>query len=214
MPSTPTTSSVISSTSIRNEPLQCIRDQRAAYTRPPMTSQTFYVALATTVPHFSHHAKALEARMYKNAASLPLPLEIVPDKEIYEAFFPDGAEPDRRTPLGAAFLWWSALLRRNEYRTALAELSYNPPDWSDYAAAEAELAGWALAQNVIPSEDDEIAHLKFIPSPEWSSRAFAAAPLPNVQVLTVTLCHDGLWRVWGLSRNLIPTVQRVRYGED
>ncbi len=38
---------------------------------------------------------------------------------------------------------------------------------------------------------------------------FAEAALDDVQVLTLLNCPDGWWRVWGISRNYIPSAKRV-----
>lgn len=75
-------------------------------------------------------------------------------------------------------------------------------------------------QKVIECADapDKIAYVKFMPESagESSLRAFAEVELSDVQILT--LVHgdadaDG-WKVWGLSRNYIPSARRVTEGVE
>jgi len=144
----------------------------------------------------------------------PLPLVIAPDDETHAAFFGDG-EATPETPIGAAFLWWSALLNLDEFRTALERLSYNPADW-DYPTTQAHLSGWALASGLIERDEPhpQIAAAKFIRDTGWSMQAFDDAPLDEVVVLTVVLCPDGWWRVWGMSKNHVPSNNRVLHGTE
>ena len=101
-----------------------------------------------------------------HGADLPLPLEIRPDHEVMAAVFPDG-DPTPLTPLGAAFLWWTALLGRDEgdaYRVALEKPSANRADWHGYGSTAERLDGCPLAKNLIESDDrpGEVAYAKLI----------------------------------------------------
>lgn len=95
--------------------------------------------------------------------SLPAALEIVDADSAWAAFFPDG-NPTPETPLGAAFLWWKALLERDIYQTALEDLSVNPADWEGYEDTANRLEGWALMQRIYPAEgaEDELAYARFM----------------------------------------------------
>lgn len=189
--------------------LTCLREQRTAYTRPRLTSADFYRTLRITVPEFARLAEALDHR--EALALTPvLPVETVNDEAAQEAFFPDG-DPDRATPRGAAFLWWTALLGLPEYRTALEELSYDPAVWGDYSDTVDLLDGWAMMQNVISSTDapDRLAYVRFMPSTGQSMRAFDDVPLGEVKILTIALCADSWWRVWGISSNYQPPARDV-----
>lgn len=200
--------------------VRCLIEQREAYTRPGMSIPQFYRTLRRVVPEFADQAEDLEGRhpfaaRRQRAEDLlhPLPLEIVSDEEAREAFF-DGAEPDRTTPLGAAFLWWTALQNLNEFRVAIENLSYSPADWGDYTSVAAELDGWLMMQNVRYCEDapDQIAYVKFMPDSGWSMRAFDEAPLGQAQILTLVATPDGCWYVWGVSKNYFPSANRVIHG--
>lgn len=188
--------------------VKCLAEQRAAYTRPALSFNEFYRSLKVTVPAFADEAAAAEAARFDPES--PLPLEIVPGDDAMRAFFPDG-EPTPEAPLGAAFLWWKALLDIDRYEAALENLSANPDDWGDYRAIFAMLNGWAMMQYVDYCADapDLIAYVKFMPDPGHAMRAFGPAPLPHVKVLTLVQCRDGLWRAWGLSENHYPTAERV-----
>lgn len=131
------------------------------------------------------------------------------------AFFPDG-NPTPATPLGAAFLWWQALLNLDDYTSVLESLSSNPQDWGDYRAVVDTLQGWSIMQYVETCKDapDSIAYIKYMPDSGHPMRAFGTVPLDRVLVLTVEKCPDGFWRVWGLSENYFPSAARVLYGTE
>lgn len=190
--------------------LGVLADQRTAYTRPELSIEEFYRTLAVTVPGFAAAAAAAAVAAY--GQDTPLPLEIVDSDLAAAAFFPDGP-PTPTTPRGAAFLWWSALLHRDEpgEDEVLRYLSYNPRDWGDFTSIAAQLQGWAMMQYVEPcaGSPDNIAYAKFIPDPGHSMRSFADAPLPDVQILTVVKQPNGLWQAWGLSHNYYPPATQV-----
>lgn len=191
--------------------LQVLAEQRACYTRPELSFEEFYRTLAVTVPAFAAAAAAAATAAF--GADTPLPLEIVAPGVAAAAFFPTG-DPTPNTPRGAAFLWWSALLHRDEpgEDEMLQLLSYRPSDWGNYDSAANQLEGWAMMQYVDPCTDapEDIAYAKFIPDPGRSVRSFADVPLPEVQILTVIRRPDGLWQAWGLSNNYRPSAARVR----
>jgi hypothetical protein len=145
---------------------------------------------------------------------MPLPLEIVSDEDAANAFFPSGG-PDPTTPIGCAFLWWKALLQLDEYRTAIENLSINPDDWDGYQGAKEDLNEWALMQNIVKSPDapEKLAYAKFMQDTGWSMKAFDDAALDDYYILTMALCPDGWWRVWGLSRKYTPPASQVFTGE-
>ena len=183
-------------------------EQREAYTRPPFTFREFYVRLEQTVPHFTDLAIAAEGAAWDPNA--PMPFEIVSDAGMAQAFFPDG-EPKPTDPLGAAFMWWTALLDRAQFSTALHNLTRHPPSWGNFDSAVDLLSSSGLAQFVERCpDDDEIAYLKFVPGADHSMRAFDKALLPDAQILTMVRCSDGWWRAWGLSRNRFPGAAEVR----
>ncbi|MFN8229033.1 MAG: PIN domain-containing protein [Mycobacterium sp.] len=192
--------------------LQCLRQQRAEYTRPQFSFTEFYRSLAVTVPGFA--ALAAAADLASLPTDGPAPLEIVTAEAARQAFFPDH-DPQPYDPLGAACLWWMALLDRAELITALHSLTYHPPAWGDYAAAEDALSNSGLMQFVEPCpDDDNIAYVKFMPNAEHTMRAFAEMPLNDIHVLTMVRCPDGWWRAWGLSHNHFPSAAHVRGDAD
>ncbi|MEI6621834.1 MAG: hypothetical protein WCP28_08015, partial [Actinomycetes bacterium] len=193
--------------------ITCLHEQRRAYAKPRFSVEEFYESLSPTVPQFAVLARGFDREQDRN--QIPLPLEIVPGGEAYAAFFPDG-EPDLATPLGAGFLWWSALLHRDQFLSELESLSYDADDWGDYEWAAAELEGRALLQGVRSCDDapDEIAYLIFMPDSGHAMRAFGEAPIADAWVLTVVRAKDGFWRAWGLSNNYYPSADRIRHGTD
>lgn len=104
-------------------------EQRKSYTRPPFSVTDFYLNLRRTVPNFAAAAGTAEAAV--RDPNEPMPLEIVSAAEAAKAFFPDGP-PVPTDPLGAAYMWWSALLDRSQFLTALQNLTWRPPAWGDY----------------------------------------------------------------------------------
>lgn len=188
----------------------CMREQRAAYTRPQFSVTEYYLTLRKTVPLFADLAAATE-RKERDIDDL-LPLVMVSGEESAEAFFPSGG-PDPFTPLGAACLWWMALLDKSESIAALNNLTFHPPAWGDYEEPLAQLSGCGLMQFVVPCPDDAtIAYVKFMPNADHAMKAFGEAPLERVHILTMVLCPDGLWRAWGLSENYFPTAAEVTPG--
>lgn len=145
----------------------------------------------------------------------PLPLVITSDDAAHEGFF-GSSDPTPDTPVGAAYLWWSALLNLPEYRNAVENLSYRPADWGDYQSTAALLEGWALMSFPLERDEpaDDIAAVKFMRDTGHPMRAFGDAPLDEVMVLTLVLEADGWWRVWGLSQNHVPSNSRIRTGKD
>ena len=83
----------------------CLRQQRAAYTRPQFTFREFYLSLARTVPNFVSRAAPAENADWNPGD--PMPLEMKSADEARQAFFPEG-DPVPTNPLGAATLWWTA----------------------------------------------------------------------------------------------------------
>jgi predicted nucleic acid-binding protein len=188
--------------------IDCLRQQRSDYTRPQFTFREFYLGLRKTVPNFTDLAVAAETAAWD--PNDPMPLEIVSESEVMEAFFPKG-QPDPTDPLGAAFMWWSALLDRAQYFTALQNLTWHPPSWGDYEWASERLSGASMMQFVERCPDDDyIAYVKFPPGVGHPARVFAEAPLTNVHVLTMVRCSDGWWRAWGLHENRFPSAEEVR----
>lgn len=188
--------------------LQCLRQQRTEYSRPQFSVTEFYRTLATTVPGFA--ALAASAETASVPTDSPAPLEIVSSEAARQAFFPDH-DPDPYEPLGAACLWWMALLDKAELTNALHALTYHPPAWGDYAPAEHALSGSGLMQFVERCpDDDNIAYVKFMPNVDQNMRAFGEMPLDDVHILTMVRCPDEWWRAWGLSHNYFPSAADVR----
>lgn len=183
-------------------------EQRKSYTRQPFSVTDFYLNLRRTVPNFAAAAATAEAAA--RDPSEPMPLQIVPEEEAIHAFFPDG-QPVPTDPLGAAFLWWKALLDRAQYLTALHNLTWHPPAWGDYQWAFDRLSNAAIMQFVkrCPG-DDEISYVKFMPGVDHPMVAFGEAPLGHVYILTMIRCEDGWWRAWGLSENYFPKREEIR----
>ncbi|MDL9948563.1 PIN domain-containing protein [Gordonia sp. ABSL11-1] len=188
--------------------LQVLRDQRAAYTRPAMSFEEFHRALAETVPRFAETVAADQRALAADQLGMPLPLEATSDEEAMAAFFPDG-DPSWFTPLGAAWLWWSALLNLDEAEEAVRALTWVPDAW-DFQAVATELEDWAMMQFVDKCKDapDEIAYVKLMPSTGHSMRSFGEGALSDVMVLTVIFDGDR-WFVWGLSDNYFPSLDDV-----
>ena len=150
-----------------NRVLQVLAEQRDGYTRPELSIEEFYRTLAAVVPAFASEAAAAEVAAF--GSDTPLPVEIVTAEEAQNAFFSEGI-PSPATPRGAEYLWWAALLHKDEPANAgaLRALSVNPADWkSDFGSAATSLHGWAMMQFVEPCSDapDDIAYAKFRLSP-------------------------------------------------
>jgi predicted nucleic acid-binding protein len=189
----------------------CLAEQRAAYTRPQFSFIEFYQGLAKTVPIFADLAAAAETAHWD--PNNPLPLEIVSAADSRQAFFPE-KPPDPFTPLGAATLWWTCLLDKNQFMVALQNLTWQPAAWGDYEWAANQLDGAGMMQFVERCPDSEtITYVKFMPNVEHPMRAFGEVPLAEVHVLTMVLCPDKFWRAWGLSRNYFPTADEVNGSE-
>jgi len=182
----------------------CLRQQRAAYTRPQFSFREFYLSLARTVPNFVSRAAPAENADWNPGD--PMPLEMKSADEARQAFFPEG-DPVPTNPLGAATLWWTALLGKEnaEFDEALRNLTWHPPAWGDFGWALQWLSEAGMMQFVERCpDDDEIAYVKFMPNVDHPMRAFGQAPLDHAYVLTMVRCPDGWWRSWGLSENYFP----------
>lgn len=199
--------------------MHCLREQHVAYRKPAFTIAEFYGAFVHTVPSFAAHAMKAEVGSRRaqlppgqrqDEDQLPLPLEVWTDEEAESAFFPNG-EPDLGTPLGVAFLWWTALQDIDEYSKALRNLTYAPDAWDRFRDVSLALKGYSLAQNVHPYEEDpeRVVFVKFLPGLESSVRAFGPAEFENPQLLTLVLDPDGSWKVWGIRRDTPATYAEV-----
>jgi hypothetical protein len=179
--------------------VRCLKEQRAAYTRPQFTFLQFYASLARTVPDFASQARIAENETWN--PDDPLPLAIADPAELQMAVFPEGS-PEPTNPIGAAALWWIALLDRDQYLAELQAMTWRPPAWGDYEWAYQLLDGAGMMQFVEPCpDDDSIAYVKFMPNVDHPMQAFAEAAVPNAKVLTMVRCDDGFWRAWALSDN-------------
>ena len=189
--------------------LESLRRQRAGYTRPQFTFTEFYTTLATTVPGFAAQAAAAEQTSL-HLKYAPAPLELVSSEAAHQAFFPDHA-PDPSEALGAAFLWWSALLAKSEMTDVLHALTWHPSAWGDYEWADQLLADAGMMQFVERSpDDDDIAYVKFMPNVDHAMRAFGEMPISTARILTMVRCPDGWWRAWGLGVDRFPSAAEVR----
>ena len=189
--------------------LGCLKEHRADYTRPQFTFTEYYVGLSRTVPVFAHRAATAEHASQQSGA--PLPLEAVSHDQAMQAVFPSG-EPDAFSPLGAAYIWWSALLDKLNFLHELHVLTSYPPAWGDFEWALARLQDTGLMQFVERClDDDHIAYVKFMPNVTGAMRAFDEAPLEKLQILTMVRTHpDGFWQAWGLSEDYYPSAAEVR----
>ena len=166
------------------------------------------MTLAKTVPGFAALAAAVE--WDSRTIEGPAPLEIVSAEAAHQAFFPE-QDPEPSDPLGAAYLWWSALLAKSELTDALHALTWNPPAWGDYELADQLLGGVGIMQFVERCpDDDNIAYVKFIPDVDQPMRAFGEMPIQRARILTMVLSPDGWWRAWGLSHDHFPSAAEVR----
>jgi hypothetical protein len=142
---------------------------------------------------------------------VPLPLEAVSDDDVFEAFFP-GGEVDPRSPLGAAFVFWRALVSDPIEREVAEAVSLDPSAWGDYSGVAEGLKGWSLMQFVVenPDHPDLIRYVKLMPQVAQPAKAFADAALDKVQILTVVRAGydpdtgDAQWAVWGWSDDFPP----------
>lgn len=188
--------------------LACVQEHRAAYTRPQFTYTEYYLGLTRTVPNFARLAAAAEQSSWQS--DTPLPLAIAPEDQVLQAFFPDG-EPDPFNPLGAASLWWTALLNKPKFLVALHNLTWHPPAWGNFDEALDRLSNAGMMQFVERCPDDNtIAYVKFMPNVDHTMQAFGEAPVEHVQVLTMVRCEDGFWRAWGVCENRFPTSAEVK----
>lgn len=190
----------------------CLQRQRSDYKKPAYTPSQFYGTLTKTVPIFADRASQAETQLRESA--LPA-FEIVSDGAALAAVFPDGIVDDT-SPLGAGFLWHSALLDIYTQRNLLKYLSYNPDDWGDYSEAAADLADYALAQHVRECDEapGQIAYLLLVPDTGHAMRVFSEVELSDYRA--ITLVRDpavtNRWRVWGISINHLPSASRVKFG--
>lgn len=154
--------------------------------------------------------QARKRRPNVSDADMPPPLVIASPEDALAAFFPEG-EPTPETPLGAAFMWWSALLQQDKYQVAMRRLTWSPPAW-DFAQTAQDFDGWSMMQNVYPCDEapDEIAYVRFMRGSGHAMQAVGDAPLDEVYVLTVVACDDGWWRAWGYSKDYFPPAAQVR----
>lgn len=188
--------------------LDTLRRQRTEYTRPQFTFTEFYMALAATVPGFATLAAAAEQDSL-HSENGPAPLEIVSSEAALEAFFP-GHAPEPSEALGAAYLWWSALLAESDLTDVLHALTWHPPAWGDYQSANQLLTGAGMMQFVARNpDDDNIAYVKFMPNADRAMRAFGEIPISNARILTMVRCPDGWWRAWGLGIDHFPSAGEV-----
>jgi hypothetical protein len=188
--------------------ISCLVEQRTTYTRPPLSLSQFYLNLRRTVPHFTSLAVAAEAAAWN--PDEPMPLEIASESEVMQAFFPN-RQPEPTDPLGAAYMWWSALLAKAEYLTVLQNLTWHPPAWGDYEGPFEWLSKAGIMQFVerCPGADD-IVYVKFMPQVEHPMQSFGEAVLKHAYILTMVLCSDGCWRAWGLHENYFPEPEEIR----
>ena len=186
-----------------------LEQQRGAYRRPPMGKAEFRDSLRVMVPQFVDQVAVVEAALMDPA--LPLPFVASSAEAANEALFPDGGAADGTTAIGVATIWWLALEDPVAMRPHLDRLSENPTAWGDYTEVKDMFADVAIAQNVHPAPGTEdICYVKFLPGIEGAVRAFAAALLTDVLVMTLTRSQwDGLWRVWGVSWNHFPAPEDV-----
>lgn len=151
--------------------------------------------------------------------STPLPFERVSKNAAMRAMFgPTG--PTDRTALGAAHLWYSAVVHlagEPDARRRAQALSYNPAVWGDYRDIAARMDGWSIAQNVERPDTGEpdVAYVKLL-HVDFSGRAFADQRINTADLQWLTLTHDhGCWRVWSISPgDYRPSPQRISTGQD
>ena len=188
--------------------IDCLVEQRDAYKRPALSFNEFYRSLKKVVPQFAADAMGLEAARFPTDA--PLPLEIVDRDVAMAALFPDG-QPTAATPLGTAYMWWTASSKVAEYLTALRYLSVLPQAWGDYRELDGKLDGWSLMQYVEynPDAPDRIAYVKFMEDTGHAMQSFGIAQLEKCMILTVLRGDDGIWRVWSLGDRYFPTAGEV-----
>lgn len=152
--------------------------------------------------------------MAENDFDLPLPIVESTDEKVLAGTFgsPD-AEPDPRTPLGAAFLWWMALKDPVKYRKALNNLSTNPSAWNGYHEAASLIGHLSILSGVEDNpEDPDIKYVRFIDyGGDSSGQVFEDAEMRNFFVLTVVKPEESeWWLVWGLSDRYFPARDEVR----
>lgn len=150
----------------------------------------------------------------ENKDSFPLPLVQVPTEDVLKkAFASTGGKPTPFTPLGTAYLWWTALRDVDHYQTALRTLSLAPADWGDYKEAAALLADRAIMTFVVENpEDPAIRYVKFMEMAwEGSAQAIDDAEVDELFILTVVKPDESdYWLVWGLSHNHVPPQSEIR----
>lgn len=194
---------------------RCLAEQRADYRRPAYNLSDFYRSLQPAVPQFIAALVDLDKAAQAGQTQLPLPLVAVSDEESFYAFFPDG-NPSTFTPLGSAYRWLIALRPPSDTSGDLEALSVNPAVWHGYTDVRTTLVGWSLTQYLVPSTDqpDDLQYAKLIPT-DQNSRSVGDAALLNVKILTMIRCHDGQWRVWGLSDDgYMPSAERISGTSD
>lgn len=140
---------------------------------------------------------------------LPLPLVRVEDEDevLRRTFGPGGPAPS--SPLGAAFLWQSAIASPEVFDSALERLTVDREQWGDFGWANGVLSGLSMTNRPILDAEspDRVAHVKFIDyAGEGIARATGSAALEDVWILTLRRDpgRDNWWRVWGLTQNQRP----------
>ncbi|SHV73630.1 PIN domain-containing protein [Mycobacteroides abscessus] len=179
--------------------------QRASYVRPPITVPEFTRTLGVLVPGFITDMVALQQAAID--PNLPLPVEIADPQEWFDTTFPNG--PQASEPLGAAFLWWWALLKGDQQKM-LDQLTYDTWSAEQFEQARKTLRHSAIQPGVERSvHADDIVHVTFLPSFGHSAKAFATQVVTNFWCLTLTR-HDDIWLVRILTTNRLPGLPELQ----
>lgn len=185
--------------------IKVFEEQRASYVRPPITVPEFTRTLGVLAPGF-----ITEMVQLQHAAidpNLPLPMEIADPKEAMKAMFPNGLQVTE--PLGAAFLWWRALLKGDQ-QDMLEKLTYDTWGHEEYDEARKALRRSAIQPHVERSvHTDDVVHVTFIPSVGHTAAPFATQVIREFWCLTLAR-RGNLWLVRMLTVNRIPDLHEIQ----
>lgn len=149
--------------------------------------------------------------MNKDYESIPLPIVETGSLDIPPGVFETG-EPTPYTPLGTAFLWYTALGDADHYRTALDVLSLDPGAWGDYSEAASLVGNLSWLTNVHDCPENEtIKYIRLIDyAGETNGQVIEDAHINEYWAITVVKPEgQPYWFVWGISQNRLPSSSEV-----
>lgn len=190
--------------------LDCVNRQSASYGNPAMSTLDVLRALRSTAPNFSQMLGTQIVRgEIRELSRVAWSVQSTTDEALIDVF-PD-ADPEKLTPAGVAFLWWSALMELPGSEDLLHALTYNVRAFGDYQWALKLLDGYSMATRFDPAIEapEEVAFVRFVPDPGSVIRIVEGGSFSNHAIILTLVLEEGLWKVWGLGPHH-PTMREVR----